>query len=62
MYYVVLEGAEPQKFDRYREALDHFKNLVATQPTKKSGVFRLGDDSALHWHFGDFLTSPKPTI
>lgn len=63
MHYVVQEGLKEEiKFDRYRDAVAKFKELVAKEPNKKCGVFLMGDTSALHWHFGDFLTSPKPTI
>ena len=63
MYYVVQEGLKEEiRFDRYRDAVAKFKELVAKEPTKKCGVFDMGGDAALHWHFGDFLTSPKPTI
>ncbi len=54
MHYVVQEGLKEEiKFDRYKDAVTKFKELVAAEPAKKAGVFRMGDDSALYWHFGD---------
>ncbi len=59
MHYVVQEGLKEEiKFNRYSEAVAKFKELVAAEPAKKAGVFRMGDDTALHWHHGNFLTSP----
>ena len=55
MHIVVQEGLKEEiKFDRYRDAVAKFKELVAAEPDKKAGVFLMGDSSALHWHFGDF--------
>ena len=60
MHYVVQEGLKEEiKFDRYRDARTKFEELVANEPNKKAGVFFMGDDTARHWHFGDFLTSSK---
>lgn len=60
MYYVVQEGLKEEiKCNRSREAVAKWEELVKAEPTKKAGVFRLGDDTMLHWHFGDCLTSPR---
>jgi hypothetical protein len=60
MHYVVQEGLKEEiRFDRYRDAVAKFKELVAAEPAKKAGVFLMGDGSALHWHHGNFLTSTK---
>lgn len=58
MHIVVQEGLKEEiKFDRYRDAVAKFNELVAAEPAKKCGVFLMGDDAALHWHHGNFLTS-----
>ena len=60
MYIVVQEGLKEEiKCNRYREAVAKWEELVKAEPTKKAGMFLLGDQTMLRWHFGDFLTSPK---
>ena len=53
MYYVVQENLpEPIMCNRYSDALAKFMGMVDNEPNKKAGIFYLGDDTALHWHFG----------
>ena len=60
MHIVVQEGLKEEiKCNRYSEAVAKWKELVAAEPHKKAGVFMLGDDTMLHWHFGNFLTPIK---
>lgn len=60
MYYIVQEDLKEEiKVNRYREAVAKFKEMIASEPNKKAGVFLIGDSAALHWHFGDYFLTPS---